>query len=464
MQPIQEDFIYPFWSAWEFLRDGYWTDPRALHIVAGFFLALWLIWRTLRNNDFHLAHKLVALYFALQPFNNLAYQLFPGASLGDLFGLLIVAYCLVRAFLNPAGIELSRGLHWYLAGAGLIFVLHAVIIGVIYPQLNADGAWVVRIAVLFKIFVLAAAVMLFNEQFTTEESVRWFVNRIVSFALVGIVIYLAEGIMLLNGNLPYGTFLGAGFVPVPCFGSVSIERGHFGKFITPLFPLFMLAYLWSRRKLSFLLFVFVTLINISASSLIFFAGYVVLSCLTSWRSLWKARVFFPAVAMIGVTVAIGVWQSDLLISVYDKVVSLAIRGEGQGGRGLQNFLAYLDKYPWGLSYGGSSLRNLSDLYEMNSGILAFITQVSWLAPFIIILFTALTFITITNSRVLEEHTRKILNVGILMMFVIFFGDILWFVPTIWASMLISARLRKIAVDPAPLPKLARSDAYKVFAV
>ncbi len=255
---------YPFSSAIEFFGQGYWRQAASFHLLFAYVavaVMIFLLWRQNRTAG----QKLVALYFALTPFNNFAFQI-GGAGLGDMFGVLAALYFLRR-----------RGFTFRLMGSHpvvkflfltfMAFSLHALVVGLIYPSLD-DGVLITRIALLGKIFVLALSILLFAAEYRSNESIDWFIRQILNFALLGIFVYFLQVFLFFWGITPYGLFLGAGFVPIPTFGSVSIERGHFGKFLTPLFPLFLLSVQRHKRYLAFAAFVAVTLVNISASSLV----------------------------------------------------------------------------------------------------------------------------------------------------------------------------------------------------
>ena len=106
--------------------------------------------------------------------------------------------------------------------------------------------------------------------------------------------------MLVTGTMPYGTYFDAGYVGFPSFGGVSIERGHFGKFLTPALPRSScIGPSKDRRMKSFpCSFEVVTLVNFSASSLSFFAVYVALTVVA-----FRARMLNLKFAAVVTTIA-----------------------------------------------------------------------------------------------------------------------------------------------------------------
>ncbi len=177
----------------------------------------------------------------------------------------------------------------------------------------------------------------------------------------------------------------------------------------------------------------------------YFAGYVLLTVFAFYREYRRAIVTtVAALLLIAFATPALVWTGDVLGPVGEKIYTLAIEGDSTGGRGLSVLFDYMGQYPFGLSYGGSTLRTAPGMDEINSGILAFFAQLSFLAPLFILAILVLSYRGIRLSGRLERRTGRTLAVGIVMMLVIFSADILWFVPTIWAAIVLCyqfARLR-----------------------
>jgi hypothetical protein len=428
---------YPFATAAEFFRD-YLRDPAALHLVFAWIAAVLLILRIAVARQ-SWPRKLLALYFGLTLFNNFAFQILPGSSLGDIFGVLCAIYFGVSVWTSTKARPLSL-LGVAICGVGAVFALHASLIGALYPELNADDAGVLRFLVISKVFVFGISVCLFDQAFDSEDQLLWCLRCVVSFALVGIMAYFIQAALLVAGTPPYGTYLDAGYVGFPSFGSVSLERGHFGKFLTPLYPLFLYLMLRERRRKTFLSFVVVTLINFSASSLSFFAMYVGMT-FVAFRSrvlnLKVAAVVAVIASAVGVFVA---YTSRLWVAVIDKVYGLAFQGADGGGRGLGTFVSYLETYPLGISYGGSTLRVAPGLDEINGGIFSFVSQLSFLsAPFIVVFAVLVIHSLFVTEKIADSDLRRALVIGILATPFIFAADVLWFVPTIWLPILLAYR-------------------------
>ena len=381
--------------------------------------------------------KLLTLYFSLTLFNNPAFEI-SGVSLSDVFGILACIVFFARGLFDWDDLLKINRLSLLLFAAVALIFCHQLVIGSFYGELNSSGAWITRAAVTFKIIMFAGIVWIFNREFQDIDSVHWLLDWIVSFAIIGVAAYLIQCVLLATGRLPYGTFFDAGYVGVPAFGSVSIERGHFGKFMTPLFPFFLLVYVKHKRRLAWIGFLFVTVINISASSLSFFAAYVICT-LTAYRSILKRpKYLMGGLVLLGFIAAGCVAFREVLWGVVNKIITAAFQGQAGGGRGFSNFLDYLRLYPFGMSYGGSSLRNISSLDEMNSGMMAFFTQFGVISPIMLISYMTMLVIAVRKAKQIPDTlTRRMMIIGILMTAFIFSTDVLWFVPTIWLPILIS---------------------------
>jgi hypothetical protein len=446
---------YPFGTSWEFLS-GYLTDKAALHLVFGWIAAIFLVLRISVAHE-SWARKLLTAYFGLTLFNNPAFQVLPGSSLGDIFGVLCVIYFGASVCTSAKARRLSL-LGVAICGVGIVFAIHAVLVGALYPELNAADAGVLRFLVISKVFVFGISVCLFDQAFDSEDQLLWFLRCVVSFALVGIAAYFIQAALLVTGTPPYGTYLDAGYIGFPSFGSVSIERGHFGKFLTPLFPVFLYLMLRERRTKSFLSLVLVTLVNFSASSLSFFAVYSGMTFVAFRTRVLNLKVAAVVIAITGAAGVFIAYTSRLWGAVIDKVYGLAFQGGEGGGRDLGTFVDYLETFPLGISYGGSTLRVAPGLDEINAGIFAFISQMSFLsAPFIAVFAVLVIHALFVTETIADSDLRKALAIGILAIPFIFAADVLWFVPTIWLPILLAYRWVDIGrAGATPMSSISRA--------
>lgn len=445
-----EELRYPFLSAPEFFGGAYWADLPAFHLDFAWVAAVALAFFVLTRPG-NLGRKLLALYFGLTPFNNFAFQILPGSSLGDIFGVLAVCYYVLllagplqlKMRVSPVGMSLC--------GVALLMIAHSLVIAIFYPELNADGAGLLRFVVTAKILVLGLSCCLFDRVFTKKEHIDWLIRQVLNFAVIGLITYVLQAMLLLSGTAPYGTYLDAGYVGFPSFAAICNERGHFGKMMTPLFPLFLYAALHQQRVRTFIAFAAVTLVNFSASSLSFFAAYVAISMYHFRRRLMNVKVAVAMVCAVGLVAGFVAVTWTLWVGIVEKINRLVFHGESEGGRGLDTFASYLANYPFGISYGGSSLRTAPGLDEINMAIFALIAQLSFLSVLVAVGLLVLLLYGLRCTRYIANvDTRRILRTAIAVMPLIFVADILWFVSTIWLPLLIACRLARIDSSPPEL--------------
>ncbi len=307
--PELEEFRYPWHSCVEFFAGGYFKDFLALHLALAY-IAMLVLCTVLFRSKHTLVQKFVTLYFALTLFNNYAFEV-GGVTIGDVFGILACGIFLFKSLFNSSIFRIPRLAFGLFALCGLI-IAHQIIMGSIYPELNEGTTGITRMAVTLKILIFAIIVWAFSREFRTTDSLHWLMQWTVSFALIGVGAYFVQGMILATGHLPYGTFFDAGFVGIPAFGSVSIERGHFGKFLTPLFPVFLIMYRKHHRKWAWIGFVVVTSINISASSLAFFTVYLLLTAFAYRDRLKKLKYLAGATVTLAGVVAICIAMREVL--------------------------------------------------------------------------------------------------------------------------------------------------------
>jgi hypothetical protein len=423
-----EEKRYPFDDAIEFFGGGFFLHPEALHLSLGwgfiiFFLAYLFIGKA------HSTLKLSIPFFSLSMFTNPAYEFF-SLSVNEFFGVASV-------FLS---IALWRHMFPFMSGVGKILlavffvsVFHSALLILFYPEL-IEGVEVLKVAVTFKIFILALNILIVGQHIFTSSHFNLVVRKMVVSGNAALLLYLLQVfVLLILRTVPYGTFLDAGFVGIPSFGSVSVERGHFGKFMAPFFPFFLYAFLvWGWSK-SFALFVFVTMINISASSLSFFSFSALVAIILFRRYFLRPKALFVSSASFSGLLALIFYFWEVFWAVSSKVERLAFRGDETdgGGRSLRVLFEYIEKYPWGIGYGGSSLRIGPGLPEINAGYLAFVSQYSFFAVPALVIFSVLFVATVRRCLSHGSVEARVMAVGVFLSPLYFAADILWFIPTIW---------------------------------
>ena len=428
---------YPYDHALDFFLGGHWSILQGLHIsIAWAFVAV-ASGFVLCQFGMKFSARCATLYFALAVFNNPAFEL-AGIKLNEYFGMLAMASTFVEFYFFKTPFDFRSPVVWGLMLTFSLAVTHGILMGIAYPEINPDVAtWLVRAAVNFKILVLAVNLWIVGLAARKTRYFDFLIKSVVACGTTGTLIYLLQILITLTGTLPYGTYIDAGFVGIPSYGSVSIERGHFGKMMAPLAPFFLFA--WHRYGwgVAFALFCLTALINISASSLSFFAIFALMAILTFRKEAFVLKKMIWASPLLIFLLLGTIEYHDVFYGVIDKIYDLAISGDEEaiGGRSSGVFLEYLSKYPLGLGYGGSTLRTGPDLPEINSGFFAFITQFSIFAIPIVIGYVMLAYLTVASGHWSGPDllTRRCLALGVPLSAFIFFADILWFVPTIWLS-------------------------------
>jgi hypothetical protein len=421
-----EELRYPWDNVMEFVQGGYAFEAGSLHLVMGWVFVLGLTFYILTRRRFPLVFRLSAMYFVFTVFTNPAYEI-SGLKVNEIWGMAAVFWLAVTY--RPSKKERPSVLVIGLLMVFVISLVHSLTSFLVYPELISEpGAMFTKFALTAKIVVLAANLFIVGRYLEKDgESVFFLAKTAVVAGTAGLVLYLVQGGLLAAGTVPYGTYLDAGFVGLPSFGSVSVERGHFGKFMASYYPFFLAALLLWKWRVAFGLLCVVTLINFSASSQAFF---VVFMLMCAWK--FRDRLFrhAPWLLVAGVGIAVlGVSYADAFAAIFDKIYELGIRGDEDGGRGWMTFVQYIGAYPWGMGYSGSTLRIAPNLPEINSAYYAFFTQYSLLGFPILVAYLAL-FVRLVSKRSVTPFAIA-MAIGVQMSLVIFITDILWFVPMIW---------------------------------
>jgi hypothetical protein len=181
----------------------------------------------------------------------------------------------------------------------------------------------------------------------------------------------------------------------------------------------------------------------------FLAGYVVITVLVLHR-----YVIRPAAVKwllpVGITVVLLASRfGEQYGGLIQKILQVGLKGGGEGGRGFSVLEAYLSVHPFGLGYSGSTLRNVGTLPMINMGAYALASQLSLLVIPIFLGFLWLTYRVVRESRFINDRVLAgMMTTGMLMAIFMDLADVLWFVPTIWAPMLICHGLARISRPPA----------------
>lgn len=436
-----EEVRYPWLSSLEFWGGGYWGEIGACHLLLGWLFIFWTCSRILMTSRFPLEFRLAILYFALTIFNNPAFN--QGAlNINEILGLLalIVVLAKGRMKLGFGASPLSQGLLLVFAAS----LVHVCLTWLIYPNLlpNLD-IFITKLAINFKILVLAGNLAIVGSLLSRGLGMDILIRTCLAAGVFGLLMYLVQIVVSITVALPYGTFIDAGFVGIPSFGSVSIERGHFGKFMTPYYAFFLYTLIVWRARWQFALFFLIMTINFSASSQIFFLCSLLITTFLFRRELG----IVPYVGFMLLVISMVV-HGDVFKGILDKVYLLAILGDESqgGGRSFGLFAQYMQAYPFGMGYSGSTLRTAPMLPEINAAHFALVAQYSVLALPMVAGFVLLIY-KAARIGLRSDTLGRCMLVGVLMLGIIFLSDILWFVPMMWLSMEIVFSQRILAASP-----------------
>lgn len=452
-----DELRYPFDTLLDFLRGGYFAERAGLHLTIALVVFALLSLHVLVGRG-PLVQRLITLFFAGTVYNNPVFALPGGLHFNELAGVLAAIWVAVlmlgglRIDVRRVGIPLLIG--------GLLLLAHAAFVMVWDRELVPDDATaIMRGVLLARIFVLGIIVVGMEALYRTADDFETLMRAMVRFGVAAILIYFLQVGVFLSGTRPYGTYWDAGFTGIPSFGSVSIERGHFGKFLIGLFPFFALAAAKRRRWLPLVLFFLVTLVNFSASSMSFLAGYLVITALLLHRYVIRPAALKWVVPGAAAVVVLASRFGEQYSGLFQKIVDLGVKGDVGGGRGLSVLGSYLSAHPLGLGYSGSTLRTVGTLPQINMGAYAMASQLSFLIVPIFAGFVWLNYRVARDSQRIDDRiVVGVLLGGMVMAVLIDLVDVLWFVPTLWAPMIICSGLAHVRRGPAVAASAEIADA------
>lgn len=431
MNDLIYDFRYPFDSMFDFFSGLYFFKLEALHLTIGYIFLIYFVYTILFRNKFPLPLKLTTIYFSATIFNNYAYSAF-GITIAEIFGIFAVMLFMRndKYNLNP----ISNYMILFTAVA----LTHLFIISLINEQVMKYLEFK-RLAVIFKVFVLALNIMILVKYLKDESIIKKFVLKNIFLFNIVAICYLIQVSVFVFGTLPYGSFSPAGWSEsiIPNFASTSIERGHLGKFFVPLFPLYLFAYLKYSTKKSLILFLLIAFLNFSASSYMFLLMYLVLTFILfrkEFKKIILLAIFFIFIIIFNF--------SEQIVTLFQKVYVLAILQDDSGGRSFSLLLPILENYNFlGYGYGGSSYRNLHGIegLDLNNSIVVFFGQLSFVG--IIIIYSFIYMILKIKSSISHldyrfNSEKKLLFISIFTSLLIFSADTLYFVSTIWLPIVV----------------------------
>ncbi|CNE67153.1 Uncharacterised protein [Yersinia nurmii] len=433
---------YPFNNIFEYVRD-YALNVEGIHLAIGFFIVFYIIYSVCKSKLLG-EEKLGTLVVFLWPFTNPAYIYI--ISLAEFFLVLNALYIIIFGarfnkniiFTQFVLLCFSILLHfimvnlYLLLSTGKFIILQGDAVGI---SLAGDNFFN-RFIVIFKVLLIPFLFLSFSKvkSIATLSEISRIGSKVA--ALISVV-YIIQFVVLLSGRVPYGTFDSAGFGGFPSFAAVSVERGHLSKFMAPFLPFLLIDMYLNRRYMPIILYTSMMLLNFSASGYIFFACAIFATIFLCRRVIFtreNAKYTLPAVFLSLVITSIYLWFfSSTLNYLLDKVFDFVFSGDETGGRTISLLMQYLDLYPYGFGYGGSTFRTIYGLPEINMGIYSMFTQIGIIAFFFYVYLIGCAIVVSKRSKTVVE---KILCGGVILMPIVFSADILWFVPTYWAPLIL----------------------------
>jgi hypothetical protein len=243
-------------------------------------------------------------------------------------------------------------------------------------------------------------------------------------------------------------------IPIPRFGSVSVEGGHFGRLI-PTFLVYFLVPKKAGLKITamFFLLVFLSLTNISIS-LYGYLVFIFLSMVAVDLFICKInRLKLFLVVLMAAIVGTATLFPAYALRFWDKVSSLLFKYGDQYERFAFRKPSFLYKslsgFPFGTGFGVSN-RHLPDGSFTDMGIYALISQTSVLSVVIILLFVCYWFFLLRHfikykHDLLTKPYAPHSFIMVLAIPFIFIFDIVWLYPGYILPFLILAVYAKSGV-------------------
>lgn len=435
-----EETRYPFNNVAEYFI-GYVFNPQGIHI-----LITWIVLIVSVGVIFSLWRKkpliaCVILYFSIQQYNNPAFT-YGGVTLADGFGILVALAGGWNLFFNRIKVgAVPVGLFIF----SFFCMVHSAFVWGLNDDFSAQAPILLRYVIIFRVLVVSLIFAWLQTSNEKSEIIASMLKWIVFFTSFACFVYLVAFVLLLSGVFPFGTFAGAGFSSTVAFGGVSIERGHLSKFMAPLFP-FIFLYCYQNKSYKMLLLnLIVMIVNFSASGLSFLLIQVIVGFFLFRREYIKVIFSSVGIAIIAILASTFYLFFDAYSAIVDKIYTIVILGDESqgGGRSIGLFFEYLSRYPFGIGYSSSTFRTAPGLSEINMGVYAFLTQLSFFGVFFILCYLFVIF-RCWHKYFLGTVEEKILLVGVVSAPFVFFNDILWMNPLLWLPLFILSQKKKIA--------------------
>ncbi len=418
----------------QFFRSGFGWDH--IPIYLGFLVLIGLfIYVSQSRQSIHV--KWLSLYFSTSLFTNYAYQ-FHRARLFDFIGIGITL--MTGVILLKAKLKL-----WFCEKVMFVIIMvlfvHTLILyGLGYLHEYGGGASVFagRLIMIVRALVLFFVILYFTNFVSNESQIAFIVSTFKYTGLAALMIMLVQEILFFQlGVSTVGLYQATAFIPIPRFGSISVEGGHFGRLI-PVFLFYCITQKQYGLKigLGFLALLLIAFSNISGSLygylFFIFAGLFIAD--RYFFRIKNSHLFLLFIAGAGLGIAFYFYDYAMLF--FTKIDDLMFSA-GRNGLYIPNrSIAFLPKalaaFPLGIGFGVSD-RALPDGTYTDMGLYAIISQLSVLSVLILFFFVFYWRYLLSRFR---KYKTTLLNkayaphalVMVLATPLIFLFDVVWLYP------------------------------------
>lgn len=425
---------YSYSNFLEFISEGF--KPEHINIYLGFLLILAISFYIFRaKENIHL--KFITLYFSLSFFTNFAYQMYR-ARFFDYVGIAITLIVILILLKDKLKILFFEKVLYVLATILFLHLLILLATGYFDKYGAAERIFFQRMVMVLRLFVLFFVVLYFTNFVKTEKHIDFIVSTFKYAGMVALSVMVIQEILFFGfGFKTTGLYFAIGYIPIPRFGSVSIEGGHFGR----LLPTFLVYFLVAKKgglkiTCSFVALLILALTNLSGS-LYGYIFFIVVSLFIVNIFIFKIRgIKFLGVmiCLAALIISYGFPQYWLLFSekVFGLLLNVDNRYSGYSIRSIDFLFRSLSEFPLGIGFGGSN-RFLPDGSLTDSGIYAIISQLSLLSVVFIFIFSYYWVFLLRNFVKYKETLikKRYAAHSLIMMLacpLIFFFDIVWLYP------------------------------------
>ena len=374
-----EELRYPFSNFIEFTPHI--LDVQAFHLVVGFAgIVHILLFAFDASSVKSWAFRFAATAISLSPYNNPAFT-YLSISISDALGMLAVLIFLAQIVFSNFKLVEAASRRQFLKIIPYFLLVIGSLLGFIHANYSLTGTSANQELVFISSnmrLVISAMIGLIVITYSTRNCLcKNYITNVMSKSIWWIfaVQLICYFIYFFFRVTPYGTFQGAGFIDIPAFGAVSIERGHLGRIIA-LFPAIVLIFSYESKSYKSSLIDFLLKINSRSCPKVFYvsllsvllslstsAYFLLISqfiyplftyCISSLKSLFYSAHLRKSMSLTAVIIVIIATCSSILWPLIDKAFAMIFGGSGSGVRGLSIDLSELKFL--GIGYYGSTLR------------------------------------------------------------------------------------------------------------